>query len=189
LNSKKPKKSVFEVAAEVFHRKGYDNTSMSDVATAAGLTKAGLYHYIQSKERLLFEIMGYAMDRVEAEVIAPAKQIADPEQRVRSIVTTYAQLVLERGQEMTMVVNEVTGLNREHHKKISARRRAFYEFFRAAIEDLKSVRSLDMDTSVTALSVFGIIMWMAHWYRPGGRLSKELVRKEITRLVVDRLFG
>ena len=41
---------VFEVAAEVFHRKGYDNTSMSDIATAAGLTKAGLYHHVESKE-------------------------------------------------------------------------------------------------------------------------------------------
>ena len=41
---------VFEVAAEVFHRKGYDNTSMSDVASAAGMTKAGLYHHVASKE-------------------------------------------------------------------------------------------------------------------------------------------
>ena len=55
MNTKKAKKSVFEVAAEVFHRKGYDNTSMSDVATAAGLTKAGLYHHVSSKESLLEE--------------------------------------------------------------------------------------------------------------------------------------
>ena len=68
MNSKKPKKTVFEVAAEVFHRKGYDNTSMSDVATAAGLTKAGLYHHVSSKESLLFTVLDSGLDFTESYV-------------------------------------------------------------------------------------------------------------------------
>src|SRR5262245_23376710 len=54
---------VFEVAAQVFHRKGYDNTSMSDVASAAGLTKAGLYHHVSSKESLLFTVFFFSRRR------------------------------------------------------------------------------------------------------------------------------
>ena len=81
MNSKKPKKSVFEVAAEVFHRKGYDNTSMSDVATAAGLTKAGLYHHVSSKESLLFTVLDSGLDLTESYVMKPLNEITDPLER------------------------------------------------------------------------------------------------------------
>src|SRR5207247_3684792 len=73
-----PRNRVFEVAAEVFHRKGYDNTSMSDVASAAGLTKAGLYHHISSKESLLYTVLAYGLDLAEAFVIRPLPELSVP---------------------------------------------------------------------------------------------------------------
>src|SRR5439155_23154892 len=69
---------VFQVAGEVFHRKSYDNTSMSDVASAAGLTKAGLYHDISSRESLLYTVLDYGLDLKEAYVIRPLEEISDP---------------------------------------------------------------------------------------------------------------
>ena len=61
-----PRDKLYEIAAEVFHRKGYDNTSMSDIAEAVGLTKAGLYHHVTSKESLLSTILDDGMDLTEA---------------------------------------------------------------------------------------------------------------------------
>src|SRR5712671_5778923 len=77
---------VFEVAAEVFHRKGYDNTSMSDVASAAGLTKAGLYHHVASKESLLYTILDSGLDMTESYVVKPLEEIADPLQRLKTMI-------------------------------------------------------------------------------------------------------
>src|SRR4029078_11826863 len=77
---------VFEIAAEVFHKRGYDNTSMSDVATAAGLTKAGLYHHIDSKERLLYTVLDYGLDLTEAYVMKPLDDIADPLDRLKKMI-------------------------------------------------------------------------------------------------------
>ena len=95
MNSKRTKKSegngqftrsrVFEVAAEVFHRKGYDNTSMSDVATAAGLTKAGLYHHVSSKESLLFTVLDSGLDLTESYVVKPLETISDPLERLKTM--------------------------------------------------------------------------------------------------------
>ena len=86
---------VFEVAAEVFHRKGYDNTSMSDVAAAAGLTKAGLYHHISSKESLLYTVLDYGLDLTEAYVLEPLKQISDPLERLKTMIDLHLRLVLQ----------------------------------------------------------------------------------------------
>src|SRR5580765_6337809 len=77
---------VFEVAAEVFHRKGYDSTSMSDVATAAGLTKAGLYHHVSSKESLLFTVLDSGLDLTESYVVKPLDAIADPLERLKTMI-------------------------------------------------------------------------------------------------------
>ena len=113
MNPKRSKKSegngfarnrVFEVAAEVFHRKGYDNTSMSDVATAAGLTKAGLYHHVSSKESLLYTILDSGLDLTESYVIKPLEKISDPLQRLSTMIDLHLRLVLE---ERNL---EVTGL-------------------------------------------------------------------------------
>src|SRR5438477_8985955 len=80
---------VYRVAAEIMCHKGYEATSMNDIAEAAGLTKAGIYHYIRGKEELLFEIMMYSMDNVEQNIIAPAREVADAEARLRTIIEQH----------------------------------------------------------------------------------------------------
>jgi AcrR family transcriptional regulator len=65
---------IYRVAAEIMCQKGYEATSMNDIADAVGLTKAGIYHYIRGKEDLLFEIMSYAMDMVDQDVRVPAQE-------------------------------------------------------------------------------------------------------------------
>src|SRR5262245_46215058 len=122
MNSKRAKKSdsngqftrirVFEVAAEVFHRKGYDNTSMSDVASAAGLTKAGLYHHVSSKESLLFTVLDSGLDLTESYVVKPLEKIADPLERLKTMIDLHLRLVLEeRNLEVTGLLHECKTLS------------------------------------------------------------------------------
>src|SRR5690349_19211607 len=95
---------VFRVAAEIMCQKGYEATSMNDIAEAAGLTKAGIYHYIRGKEDLLFGIMTYAMDNVDQGIIAPARDAADPEERLRTIVERHTRSVIEGVGAITIVL-------------------------------------------------------------------------------------
>jgi AcrR family transcriptional regulator len=60
---------ICRTAARIFRDHGYDATSVSDLARALGITKAGLYHYFESTEALLFEIMTYGLDWVHEEVV------------------------------------------------------------------------------------------------------------------------
>ena len=68
---------VYRTAAAIILQKGYDATSVSDIANALGITKAGLYHYIHGKTQLLFDIMQYGLDELDREVAQPAKKIAE----------------------------------------------------------------------------------------------------------------
>src|SRR6476620_5096502 len=88
---------ICRTAAQIFRDRGYDATSVSDIARALGLTKAGLYHYFESKEALLFEIMTYGLDRVRDEVAVPVRSIRDPEERLRQLIVRHARITT-RGQ-------------------------------------------------------------------------------------------
>src|SRR5437899_7846655 len=89
--------AMYRTAAQMFRDRGFDATSVSDIARALGLTKAGLYHHFESKEALLFEIMMFGLDKVRDEVIVPARAIRDPEERLRQLVTRHARITT-RGQ-------------------------------------------------------------------------------------------
>ena len=84
-------------AAQLFRDRGFDATSVSDVARALGLTKAGLYHHFESKEALLHEIMTFGLERVRDEVVVPIRAIRDPEERLRELIVRHARIAT-RGQ-------------------------------------------------------------------------------------------
>jgi AcrR family transcriptional regulator len=180
---------IYFAAAKLIRSKGFQATSLQDIAREVGLTKAGLYHYIRSKEQLLYEIMNYAMDRVDRDVIAPVREIQDPELRLALIASSYARLVIGN-QEITIVLNDIGGLTGAKKQHINRRQDAFYVFVRDTLKELAEQRKLSgIDVSVLAMSFFGVIRWLAHWYHPNGKLAREQVIEEITDLTARRMVG
>jgi AcrR family transcriptional regulator len=70
---------IYRAAAVLICEKGYDATSMNDIAEAVGITKAGVYHHIKGKKDLLFRIMNFGMDELDEYVIIPARAQPDAE--------------------------------------------------------------------------------------------------------------
>jgi len=107
---------IYRVAAQMICERGYDGASMSDIADAVGISKAGVYHFIPSKKELLFTIMSYGMDTLEAAVIRPAEEIANAEERLRFIITSHAMLIARSSNDeghdpVTILVEEELGLS------------------------------------------------------------------------------
>ena len=84
---------IYRTAARMISEKGFAATSMNEIADAVELTKPGLYYYVKGKKELLYSIMGFALDRLDAEVVAPAGRISDPEVRLRLIMRSHARLL------------------------------------------------------------------------------------------------
>src|SRR6267143_372856 len=162
MNSKRTKKNegngqftrsrVFEVAAEVFHRKGYDNTSMSDVATAAGLTKAGLYHHVSSKESLLYTVLDYGLDLTKAYVIKPLEDISDPLERLKTMIDLHLRLVLEeRNLEVTGLLHECKTRSPSDRARINRRKKEYVRMAKNLIDEVvKKYHVQDVNPKVAA---------------------------------------
>ncbi|MBS1811491.1 MAG: TetR family transcriptional regulator [Acidobacteria bacterium] len=185
---------IYRMAAEIIYKQGFDATSMNDIAAAVGMTKAGIYHYIPGKKDLLFTLMNYAMDRLDTRVIQPAQGIADAETRLNFIVTSHVQLITGDGKKegnslLSILTDELAGLTRANRRKIIERKRVYLNLVRTTLDELKADGKLKaLDTTVCAFSIFGTVMWLARWYRPGGQLTGAQIADEIYQIIGSGMF-
>jgi AcrR family transcriptional regulator len=180
---------IYRAAARVIHARGYDATSLNDIADAVGITKGGLYHYIDGKQSLLFKIMNYAMDMLEAEVITPVRSLHGAEQQLREVIQLHTQLILDKGIELTILLDESAGLTQEHLRLITARRVGYYKFLRAILQRLKEEGKLrDLDVTVATHNLIGQLQWLPRWYVSGGRLTREQAIEEFSKAALTALL-
>jgi AcrR family transcriptional regulator len=176
-------------AAQLFRDRGYDATSVSDVARALGLTKAGLYHHFESKEALLFEIMMYGLDRVRDDVIVPARTIRDPEARLRAMIVTHARIATRGKGAIAHLGDEIRALPPGGRRQIEQRMRVYVDLIRDTLQELKtSGRLRDVDPTVATFSVLGMILWLPRWFRQGGRLDQSEVADSIADFALGGLL-
>jgi AcrR family transcriptional regulator len=185
---------IYRAAAQIICDKGYDATSMNDIAEAVGITKPGLYHHISGKRDLLFRIMNFGMDSLEEQIIAPARGITDAEQRLRTIITNHVELITSHStaqgnNPVTIVLDEVAGLTPAQRRKINQRKRAYVDLIRDALGQLKEKGRLrDVDVTAAAFSMLGMILWLSRWYNPKGRLTPKQVAEEVTQIALGGLL-
>lgn len=185
---------IYRAAAQIICEKGYDATSMNDIAEAVGITKSGLYHHVSGKRNLLFSIMSFGMDSLEEQVIVPALAVTDAEQRLRTIITSHVHLITSRStpqgnNPVTIVVDEVAGLTPAQRRKIDQRKRAYVELIRETLHQLKAKGRLrELDLTAASFSLLGMILWLSRWYNPEGRLTPEQVSEEVAKIAMGGLL-
>lgn len=176
-------------AARTFVERGYDATSVNDIAAALGVTKPGLYHYISSKEALFFEIVSLGMDWLDEDVIKPVEGIEDPEERLRQILLRHSTLTACNEGWITILLDDMQALPAGQRKKIEQRKRRYVDLVRGTLVQLKTAGRLrDVDPTVATLAVLGMIVWLPRWVRAGGRLTAEEVAAQVSQLALDGLL-
>ena len=176
---------IYRTAARIIYEKGFDATSMSEIAEALDLTKPGLYYYVKGKKELLYSIMGFAMDLLDSDVVEPSALITDPEERLHVIIREHARLLTNEAGALAILIDEDGGLSEEHREDIVQRKRAYFEFLRQTLEELKEKGRLrQVDSTVAAFSLLGMVMWIARWYDTKGRLASEKVVQDVTEIAL-----
>ena len=178
---------IYEAAARVFCEHGFGQSSMSDVAAAVDMTKAGIYHHISSKDELLFGIMSYGMDIFEERVLDRVEKIRDPLERLRATIRGHLLLVTrDRTKEVTVILNEGHALHGDYRTEIDRRKRRYVRFLNEMFRELQRKGFVrEIDPRVATFAMLGMINWTYHWYTAGGRLRDT----ELAEAYVDLFLG
>lgn len=178
---------IYEAAARVFCEHGFGQSSMSDVAAAVDMTKAGIYHHIASKDELLFGIMSYGMDIFEELVLDRVEKIRDPLERLRATIRGHLLLITrDRTKEVTVVLNEAHALHGDYRTRIDRRKRRYVRFLNETFRELKRKGLIrEIEPRVATFALLGMINWTYHWYTANGRLRDT----EVAEAYIDLFLG
>src|SRR5436190_2964946 len=149
---------MYRTIAQLFRDRGFDATSVSDIARALGLTKAGLYHHFESKEALLFEIMAFGLECVRDEVVIPVRAIRDPEERLRQLIVRHARITTRGQGAVAHLGDEIRSLPPVPRKQIEEKMRLYFDLIRRTLLELRAEGRLrDVDATVATFSLLGMI--------------------------------
>ncbi len=202
-----PRQEILRTAARLFQQRGYDATSMNDVAAALKLSKGGLYHHFQSKDEILFHIMSHAMQITEDRVINVVRRVdagridatrADvTEERLRTLIRLHIQVVLSpEDREIAVMLHENHPLPPALRRKINARKKDYLHFVEHLIADVQrsAQRKRNFPASpvtprAAALALVGMINWIYQWYKPDGPLTGDAIVQQYTEIFFRGAVG
>jgi AcrR family transcriptional regulator len=153
-------------AAHIFCEKGYEGASMRDLSRATGLSLAGLYHYFESKEELLYLIQKHAFQTIMEQARERLAGSSDPEERVRIFIENHLEYFLANKEAMSVLTHEDETLKNGRRGEIRAIKREYYRICFELLEDLRRARGLEFSGRLAVLSLFGMINWIYTWHNP-----------------------
>ena len=177
---------ILEGAARLIFQRGYEATSMQEIAEACGLTKAGLYHHIKTKEALLLAIQHYGMDMFDDMVLAKVADIADPVARLRECMArNIAMVTQDASKEVLIILHEHQTLTGTARDEINARKKRYVRFLESAFREASERGQIrTVDPTLAAFSFLGVVLWTYKWFRADGKLSP----RQLSDGMIDLFF-
>jgi AcrR family transcriptional regulator len=180
--------TLTDVALGVFAERGYDAASMDDVARAAGITKASIYHHVAGKEALLSRGLSRALDALFAVLEEADASQGTPGERLRFIVRRVAEITFALQPELS-VLFRIRGNSLVEREAIE-RRRTFDRIVGALVVAAQESGDLraDLDAAIVARLVFGMSNSVVEWYRAEGAFGDREIAGAVVALVFEGLL-
>ena len=179
--------TVLLVAANTFTERGYDGTSMDDLARELGITKSAIYHHVSGKHELLRLGTDRALDGLTA-VFAEASRLDGPAiERLEHVIRRSAELLVDELPFVTLLLRVRGNTSVERHA--IERRREIDHAIGALVAQAAAegdVRA-DVDPALTARLLFGMVNSVIEWYRPGGGVGRDELADAVCRIAFTGL--
>jgi AcrR family transcriptional regulator len=173
---------IVQTAAELFAERGYDATSLQDIADAAGIRKSSLYAHVAHKEQFLQIIcedyMDRAIDNAQAVYASDTKAI----DKLRELVRFLFGSIEQYRAHVTVFLQEMRHLDNDGFQEIRRKRDGWERLLVAIFRDGIAAGELrPFEPRVVAFLFVGMVQWAYRWYSPAGPLSVN----ELTDIAVD----
>ena len=159
---------ILREAARLFDKVGYHGVNMEMIAEAAGLKKPTLYHYIRSKDEILFEIHEAMIESLRSSIAARKERGAGPAESLQGVFEDIFQQTHDFPGYVRAFFEHIRELDDARKSQIRKARNDYMAQVMAILEEGMATGVFKRhDVRLTALSLLGICNWAYQWYRPG----------------------
>jgi TetR/AcrR family transcriptional regulator len=185
------REQLLAAAARLFANQGYTATTMQQVASAAGVGKATLYHYVRDKPALLAAIAGGHVARLQAlvdEVAAEAaRERLAPEPQLARLIERFLRAYAHAQHEHRVLTEDVKFLPAPEREALLAGQRRVVTAFAMAVAAIRPELDAAQLAKPVAMLLFGMINWTFTWLRADGTLTHAALAPLVTQLFVGGL--
>ena len=179
--------AILQHAARLFAERGFAGTSMNELAGAAGVSKASLYHYYEDKYRLLVAIAEGHIDRLTALVDEIAALGLAPDARLRRLIERFVDEYADAHAHHQVLVQDIKYLDAADGQRIRDKERRVVAAFAGAIAAVHPGLAVARLEKPLTMLLFGMINWMFTWFREDGRLDYGDMSRLVTAFVIGGL--
>ena len=175
---------ILRAAARLFRERGFADTGMRDIAAAADLSPANLYHYFDGKHDLLFYCQDRALDRMIAATVSARRERKSAADRLRLVCSAHLQTLLDEIEGATAHL-QIDSLPPALRDRIVKKRDRYERALRKLIADgIAAGELVDSDPAIITRAMLGAMNWTVTWYRPDGRDTVDAVGDTISTFLV-----
>ena len=190
-NHELKREEILDVAAQCFARQGYVAASMNDIASACGTSKARLYHYYDSKEAMLFDLLDRYTQRllvIVGETDARAQRHGwNDREALHDLVRAFLQEYGRSATKHMALLNDAKHLSREQHDLILNRQRDVVSAFTRFLKRAYPERVHGPHETPITMIVFGMMNWTFTWLRSDGPMSYADFAQEVIAMMEQGL--
>ena len=176
--------AILQRSAQLFAEGGFERTPMSGVAAACGVSKPLLYHYYDSKEALLFDILHRHLKDLCDMAAAADRPEAKPEERLRSLVGAMLDGYRDADAEHKVQINALAALPEDKQNTLKALERELVSRFADALKGVVPALDDGWLLKPVTMSLFGMLNWHYMWFRPEGPVSRQEYGDIATRIII-----
>ncbi len=169
-------------AARVFADRGYHATTMRDLARATGMSLAGMYYYVGSKDELLYRIQERCFQQVLAGAQAAVAQGATAAEQIARLIRHHVEFFARHMSEMKVLSHEAESLSAPRREKITRLKRRYVELLSRLIARLDEEGGGWPEPRIAAYALFGMMNWIYTWYDPAGRVPPDMLAEHFAQL-------
>ncbi len=180
---------ISKAAARLFNEKGYLETSMDDISTAAHLSKGGIYHYFSSKNEILFFISSNFMDLLLKGLEEELGKFEDCFSKIKYFISRHIKFYTQHLSEAKTVIHEAHLLPLEYFKVIAEKERRYHQIVSDILFDFFEGKIEKDRLKVVAFILFGTCNGIYYWYHPRGSITPEDLSEIISSILCVGLSG
>jgi AcrR family transcriptional regulator len=179
------RRQMLKNAAGLFAQHGFTGTSITMVANACGVSKALLYHYYDSKEEVLFDILQLHLQTLLETVENAFASTTEPRARLHALSAALLETYRDADAEHQIQIANLQLLPQEKQATLRELERRIVALFAEAIgEALPEVKGSKALLKPLTMSLFGMLNWSYLWFRDGRGLTRDAYARLATELIL-----
>jgi AcrR family transcriptional regulator len=180
---------ILRTAADLFRERGYRASTLDDIASRLGMSKASLYTYFRAKEEMLAAISRETIAAFTRELALVLRSGLSPEDKLRRVVREHVRFVIANRSFLTVFFSEEASLPPRLARSLAAQKDRYDKGVESiVVEGIRGGAFREAPPRLVVFGLLGMLNWLYKWYNPAGRWGAEEVSTAFLSLLEDGLL-